>query len=47
MQFRYKSWHEVLGGISLLIGAMAQHHTLNLYHYRIIFDLVNLTGWVV
>ncbi|QKX62216.1 uncharacterized protein TRUGW13939_09375 [Talaromyces rugulosus] len=31
-------------GISLLIGAMAQHATLNLYHYHIIYDIASLTG---
>ncbi|KAK8124261.1 uncharacterized protein PG998_000020 [Apiospora kogelbergensis] len=31
-------------GISLLIGALAQHQTLGLYHFHIVYDVVNLTG---
>ena len=31
-------------GLSLLIGAMVQSRSLNLYHYHIIYDIVNLTG---
>ncbi|KAK8048145.1 hypothetical protein PG994_009875 [Apiospora phragmitis] len=31
-------------GISLLIGALAQHETLGLYHFHIVYDVVNFTG---
>ncbi|KAK9770046.1 putative ABC transmembrane type-1 domain-containing protein [Seiridium cardinale] len=31
-------------GISLLIGAFAQHETLELYHFHIVYDTVNFTG---
>ncbi|KUL84429.1 hypothetical protein ZTR_08799 [Talaromyces verruculosus] len=35
---------QILNGLSLLIGAMVQSRSLNLYHYHIIYDTVNLTG---
>ncbi|OTB01045.1 hypothetical protein M426DRAFT_323828 [Hypoxylon sp. CI-4A] len=35
---------QILNGISLLIGTFAQHDTLDLYHYHIIYDTVSLTG---
>ncbi|KAK8090453.1 hypothetical protein PG997_005414 [Apiospora hydei] len=31
-------------GISLLIGALSQHATLGLYHFHIVYDVVNFTG---
>lgn len=37
-----KNWR--YQGVSLLIGTMAQHRSLNLYHFHIIYDIVNLTG---
>ncbi|KAI0904481.1 hypothetical protein F4823DRAFT_205789 [Ustulina deusta] len=35
---------QTLNGISLLIGAIAQHRTLSLYHYHIVYNTVNFTG---
>ncbi|KAI0528431.1 hypothetical protein GGR58DRAFT_509347 [Xylaria digitata] len=35
---------QTLNGISLLIGAITQNETMNLYHYHIVYDTVNLTG---
>ncbi|MCJ1312280.1 hypothetical protein MMC25_005954 [Agyrium rufum] len=50
-----KKWHldqvlatisdiQTFNGISLLIGALVQHASLDLYHYHIIYDTVNFTG---
>ncbi|KAK8139462.1 hypothetical protein PG984_002842 [Apiospora sp. TS-2023a] len=35
---------QLLNGIALLIGALAQHETLGLYHFHIVYDVVNFTG---
>ncbi|KAK7908845.1 hypothetical protein PG985_016148 [Apiospora marii] len=35
---------QLLNGISLVIGALAQHQTLSLYHFHIIYDIVSFTG---
>ncbi|KAI0012747.1 hypothetical protein F4779DRAFT_566716 [Xylariaceae sp. FL0662B] len=35
---------QILNGISLLIGSLVQHASMDLYHYHIVYDAVNFTG---
>ena len=37
---------QIVIGISLLIAGLSQYKTLTLYHYRLIYDTVNFTGYV-
>ncbi|KAK6062627.1 hypothetical protein SCUP515_13182 [Seiridium cupressi] len=38
---------QLLNGISLLIGAFAQHETLEFYHFHMVYDTVNFTGYML
>ncbi|KAK2595889.1 hypothetical protein N8I77_013679 [Diaporthe amygdali] len=35
---------QTLNGIALLVSAIAQYNTLELYHFHIVYDTVNFTG---
>ncbi|KAJ2987719.1 hypothetical protein NUW58_g4350 [Xylaria curta] len=35
---------QTINGISLLVGTIAQHSSLSLYHYHVVYDTVNFTG---